>query len=152
VWSFRIIECCDDLAPHIDPTPVWKLYRAIEKFHARYHGEPPPNCQPLPSLRTMYDLMDDAQLVVERLRHAGVTNKEPVTEGDAQRLLIDALTPTQDAIYRALTDEYQSAVDIAVAANCDPDNCRRELANLKRLFLADHKPRVGYRRSNARAL
>jgi hypothetical protein len=64
------------------------------------------------------------------------------------------LSPVQDAIYRALTSEYQSAADIAKTAHCDERQARRELPNLKRLGLVDHKQRVGYRRapSNARAL
>jgi hypothetical protein len=56
------------------------------------------------------------------------------------------LSPVQDAVYRALTVEYQSAVEIADAARVSETQARRELANLKRMKRADHKARIGYRR------
>lgn len=62
------------------------------------------------------------------------------------------LTSVQDAVYRALTDEYQSAMDIATAAGVDAIAARRELPNLKRMNLVDHKPRVGYRRKCAHSV
>lgn len=56
------------------------------------------------------------------------------------------LTPVQDAIYRTLTSEYQSAVDIADSAGVSREQARRELPNLNRFGLVEHKNRVGYRK------
>jgi hypothetical protein len=145
-WLLDIVDACDDLATHIDPTPIWELHSAIDKFHARVAGPLPPHYRPLPSLRKMYLLMDRAHLAVYRLKRAGVTNKEPVDPEDAKRLLVDTLTPTQDAIFRALTDEFQPNDDIAEAARIDPDEVRRQLPNLKRLGLAQNERGKGYRR------
>jgi hypothetical protein len=57
------------------------------------------------------------------------------------------LTPVQEAIYGALTNEYQTVPEIAVASGVNDDSVRRELGNLKlRLKLVDHKHGQGYRR------
>lgn len=56
------------------------------------------------------------------------------------------LSPSQEAIYESLTADYQTAEKIAKTAGYEVELVRRELPNLKRMGLVDHKPRTGYRR------
>ena len=80
--------------------------------------------------------------------HAWLSTLATPEPGADAALEVD-LTSVQDAVYRVLTDEYQSAADIAAAAVVSDVAVRRELPNLKRMGLVDHKTRVGYRRKCA---
>jgi hypothetical protein len=70
------------------------------------------------------------------------------TNGTAPRSrtqVIDNLSPTQDAVFRAVTNEWQSAVNIAGTADVPDAETRRALPILERFGLIEHRRGFGYR-------
>jgi hypothetical protein len=64
------------------------------------------------------------------------------------------LSPVQSAVYEVLTDQYQRIKPIVEASRVSEGQVRRELPNLRRMNLVEHRRGHGYRRKqpNARAL
>jgi hypothetical protein len=124
-----------DLVDLLCPTPI-----ALE-FHSKW---------PRARLGIVRDLILAMRWIEEMLLKELAmvpTGTGELRKPNVVRELALDLSPVQDAVYRALTGEFQSADDIARAAHCDPLQARRELPNLKRMRLVDHKSRVGYRRA-----
>lgn len=85
----------------------------------------------------------------ERLRTLVEATKRDISQENIENgqppSLID-LTPNQEAVYQALSAEFKRVPKIAKESNVPESEVRRQLPNLVRLKLADHKHGIGYRR------
>ena len=101
-------------------------------------------CEPRPLLLLLQRRSDLAEILPEAIVLVDVL-LGTANESAGATVPID-LSPTQTAIYDSLTNDFASAVDIAIQAKVSDSAVRHELPDLMRMGLVEHKTRSGYRR------